>query len=301
MQDYTIALWSLNAGAAPASPADFIARIERRMQEAKAEGARLLMLPEYAVEACLAFKPAGLEPTKEMDFLAEVSLGLIEALKPKVKQYGLSVLAGSLPVRKGQGHTNTAVLLTADGREIRQDKLSLTPGEKDPESWMLTGGTQLGTFELDGLKMAILVCLDVEMPAHSCLLARENIDLLLVPSMTSYLSGYHRVFDCAKARAVELMTSVAVCGVVGASPASTQNDTNVSGAALYVPCEEELGFTGVAASLPPTGGESGEEPFLIANVPVEEVRKLRGGAAEVWPGAWSAAHVCIKEADIARF
>ncbi|MBD8889989.1 nitrilase-related carbon-nitrogen hydrolase [Roseibium litorale] len=301
MQDYTIALWSLNAGVAPASLEAFIGRIEEKMLAAKAEGSKLLMMPEYAIEACLAFKPEGLEPTKEMAFLASVAKGLIQGLKPLVKRHGISVLAGSLPVALGEGHTNTAVLLTADGREIRQDKLSLTPGEKDPDSWMLTGGTRLGTFELDGLKMAILICLDVEMPAHSSLLALENIDLLLVPSMTSYLSGYHRVFDCAKARAVELMTSVAVCGVVGASPASTQNDTNVSGAALYVPCEEELGFTGVAASIAPTGGESGEEPFLIANVPVDSVRKLRGGAAEVWPGAWSAAHVCIGEAAIERF
>ncbi|MDN3719096.1 hypothetical protein QW131_07430 [Roseibium salinum] len=132
--------------------------------------------------------------------------------------------------------------------------------------------------------MAILVCLDVEMPALSSLLARQDLDLLLVPSMTEKPSGYHRVFGCAKARAVELMCAVGVCGVVGASKGTTQNDTNFSGAALYLPCEEEFGYSGVAAEIPLTGGTSGDEPFLVSSVPVEELRALKSGKAEVWPG-----------------
>jgi len=298
MQDYAIALCALNLGFAPASPAEFAAHIDARMAEAARQGARLAVFPEYAIEAALAWKPAGLPPTGEMTFLAGAGAELLELLKPMPARHGVSLLCGSMPVAREGGHTNTAILLTADGREIRQDKLSLTPGEQDSESWVLTPGTVLNTFELDGLRMAILICLDVEMPALSCLLAPEKIDLLLVPSMTEKRSGYHRVFGCAKARAVELMTAVAVCGTVGAAKGTTQMETNVSGASLFLPCEEDLGFTGIGGEIAPTGGEAGEEPFLIAEVPVEKLRRLRGGSAEVWPGAWSASHIAIGKGPV---
>ncbi|MES0882326.1 nitrilase-related carbon-nitrogen hydrolase [Roseibium sp. SCP14] len=293
MTDYQIALWSFNLGRAPVSVTALADQIEEGIKSAANRGARLLQLPEYLIECCLAFKPEGLQPDQEMSFLADVGRDLLERLAPLPEKYGVSLLAGTMPVRTDIGITNTAVLLTADGRDIRQDKLSLTPFEQSADTWRLTPGDKLRVFELDGLKMAILICLDVEMPALSSLLARQDVDLLLVPSMTEKLSGYHRVYGCAKARAVELMCAVAVCGTVGTSKGTTQNDTNVSGAALYLPCEEEFGFTGVGADLLPTDGSNREEPFLFASVPLLQLRKLKEGNAEVWPGAWTADHVSI--------
>ncbi|ASP32569.1 nitrilase-related carbon-nitrogen hydrolase [Labrenzia sp. VG12] len=293
MTNYPIALWSFNLGRAPGSVADFAAQIEEGLQRAAAAGAKLLLLPEYVNECCLAFKPAGLRPDQEMDFLADAAQELIPHLSPLPQKHGVSLLVGTVPVKAPNGITNTAILLTADGREILQDKLCLTPFEQSSDTWSLTPGTELKVFELDGLKMAILICLDVEMPALSSLLARQEIDLLLVPSMTEMLSGYHRVFGCAKARAVELMCAVAACGVVGASKGTTQNESNVSGAALYLPCEEAFGFTGIGAEIAPTDGKEGEEPFLMAEVPLQQLRDLRSGKAEVWPGAWTADHVSV--------
>lgn len=289
MAEFPIALCSLNLGFAPASPEAYVAAIDQRMARAKADGARLLMLPEYCIEACLAFRPQALEPTDEMAFLAKVAVAIEPQLAALAERHGLSLLAGSMPwPHEGGGHTNRAIFFTPDGRRHVHDKLSLTPFEKAPEPWVLTPGRKLTVFEVEGVRIAMLICLDVEMPALSCLLAKEHLDLLLVPSMTGMLSGYHRVYDCAKARAVELLTSVALCGCTGVARGTTQNDTNVSGAALYVPCEAELGYTGTAVSLTPTGGENGEEPYVVVHPPIDAVRRMRAGAAEVWPGAWSA-------------
>ncbi len=293
MSHYPIALWSFNAGRAPESVAALAGQIEEGVRRAADEGARLLMLPEYFIECCLAFKPQSLPPEKEMPFLAGAGADLITLLRPIPEKYGVSLLVGTMPVRTSAGLTNTAFLLTSDGRQIRQDKLCLTPFEQNSDIWHLTPGSELKTFELDGLKMAILICLDVEMPALSSLLAKQDLDLLLVPSMTEKPSGYHRVFGCAKARAVEMMCAVGVCGLVGRSEGTTQNDTNYSGAALYLPCEEEFGYTGIGAEIPPTGGEAGEEPFLLASVPVDQLRELKSGKAEVWPGTWTADHVAF--------
>ncbi|EFO29714.1 nitrilase/cyanide hydratase and apolipoprotein N-acyltransferase [Roseibium sp. TrichSKD4] len=295
MDTYKIGLLSLNLGFAPNSVEEFTGHIDTVMRRAAANGAQLLMIPEYAVEACLAFKPEGMKPTEEIPFLAKCGAEFRDQISALPKRYGLHVCLGSFPIDRGEGkYTNTSVLLTRDGRQIEQDKLCLTPGEQDADSWTLEPGAELTVFDLDGLKVAILICLDVEMPAHSSLLAKTNIDLLLVPSMTERLAGFHRVYDCAKARAVELMTSVAVCGVIGAARGTTQNETNVSGAALFVPCEEELGHRGVAAFANPTDGEDGQDIYIEAEVPVGIVRQLRSGEAEVWPGAWTADHVTLR-------
>ena len=199
MIDYPIALWSYNLGKAPGSVGALAAEIDVCMAAVAASGARLLMLPEYLIECCLAFKPDGLRPDQEMAFLADTGLDLLSRLEPLSAKHGISLLAGTMPVKSGAEFTNTAILLTADGEQIRQDKLCLTPFEQCADTWLLTPGNSLRVFELDGLKMAILICLDVEMPALSSLLARQEIDLLLVPSMTEKLSGYHRVYGCAKA------------------------------------------------------------------------------------------------------
>lgn len=295
MTDVSIALWSMNLGFAPKSAGEFADHVKNRVLEVQAEGAKLLVLPEYCIEACLAFKPAGLKPNEEMAFLAGVGEDMRRLLAPLAGATGVSLLLGSMPIACDGGFTNTAVFFSSDGREIHHDKLSLTPGEMDAENWDLVGGKKITVFEWQGIKTAMLICLDVEMPALSVLLAKHKVELLLVPSMTEKLSGYHRVFDCAKGRAVELMCAVGVCGTIGASKGTTQMDTNVSGAALFVPCEEPLGYTGVIDKLPVSDGTAGDDPVLIATVPVEKIRQLRAGGAEVWPGSWSADHVSVEK------
>lgn len=298
----TIALWATNLSVPVNGLAGWAARVEAKMAEAAGAGAKILVMPEYAAEQWLSFKPEGLKPTEEIGWMADQAAEALALLKPLPEKYGVALLAGTMPWRAEEGCRNRAWLLLPDGRAIHQDKLALTPGEQDPDSWHLATGDEIRIVEWEGLRLAMLVCLDVEMPALSSLLAPQNVDLLMVPSMTYYLSGYSRVFGCAKARAVELMSAVAVTGCVGAAPGTTQNDQNVSGCAVYMPCETELGFTGIHSTIGPVDtdvvdGNQGDGPFLIArDIPIGVIRQKRAGAAEVWPGAWSAKHVSISSA-----
>lgn len=292
---FRIALCAFNLASGGSTPAAFVAGIDARLTRAREEGARLLVLPEYLSEACLAWKPADLPVTGELAFMAEEGERILPSLEALVARHQVALVAGSMPWPDGKGgFFNRALVLLPDGRRIVHDKLALTPFELDPESWLLTPGTDLAVFEFAGLKMAVLICLDVEMPALSCLLARNAPDLLVVPSMTSNLAGYSRVFGCARARAVELMAAIAVCGAVGVAEGATQPASNVSGASLFLPCEPTLGYTGIGGEIAATDGEDGSEPFLVADVPVGEIRKLRAGGAEVWPGNWSAADVTLR-------
>ena len=290
-----LALWATNM-ARPLDGLDaWVARVEARLVEAAAAGARLLVMPEYAAEQWLAFKPDGLTTDREIPWLAERAPEALERLRPLPARHGVGLLAGTMPWTVDGGQRNRAWLLLPDGRAIHQDKLCLTPDERDPAAWSLTPGDSVQVVEWDGLTVVVLVCLDIEMPALSSLLASHRPDLILVPSMTERRSGHARVFGCARARAIELMCAVAVTGLVGSAPGSTWNPTNVSGNAVFVPCEPALGHTGVLAETPAVEGHWGDGPFLVVpDVPVGAIRALRARGAEVWPGGWSADHVRVR-------
>jgi len=297
---FTLALWATNLSTPLNGLEAWAAHVEAKLQEAATAGARLLVMPEYACEAWLSFKPAGLAPEQEIAWMAGQAPAALELLRPLPARHGVALLAGSMPwAAEGNGaeaFTNRAWLLLPDGRAIGQDKLCLTPGEQDPESWNLQPGNAVHLVEWEGLRIVTLICLDIELPALSAKLAPLNPDLILVPSMTGKLSGYARVFSCAKARAVELLCAVGACGTIGRAPGTTQNPTNVSACALYLPCEPSLGMNGVLGSTAPVGDDPGDGPLLIArNIPFAEIRRLREAGAEVWPGAWRADRVTVIE------
>ncbi len=303
----SLALWATNL-ARPLNGIEAWARaIDAKLAEAKAGGADMLIMPEYACEQWLTFAPEGLTATEEIPWMAEQAEAALAAIAPLPARHGIALLAGSIAVRVEDSdehaangappYRNRAHLLLPDGRVFKQDKLCLTPAEKNPEAWHLGSGTQVEIVPWRGLRLATLICLDIELPALAARLAPLALDLILTPSMTGKRAGHHRVFGCAKARAVELQTVVAAVGGVGVAAASKERPTNVGGAAVFLPCEESLGHEGIAARLPAFERAEDEGPLLFAHdLPLPTVRALRDGAAEVWPGAWSAEGVTFLEA-----
>lgn len=294
--DLTVALWATNLAFPAAAAEPWLDLVSMRLAEAQATGVDLLVLPEYVSAQWLADAPADLAATDEIGWMAERGALLLPELERRARDAGVAVLAGTMPwpdPAGGGGFVNRAHLILPDGRTVVQDKLCLTPGERAADAWMLTPGDTLRLVSWRGIKLAVMICLDIELPAMSARLAAEDVDLILVPSMTSQLSGYHRVFQCARARAVELQTVTAAVGTIGTLRDGT---TNVSGAAAYVPCEAALGFTGQIASLAPRGETGDSGPLLLVRLPLAAVRASRHGAAEVWPGAWQGEAVRIETA-----
>jgi len=297
----TVALWALNVGHPLAGLEDFVTLVETRMAEAAGQGADLLVLPEYVCEPWLWFAPRPLGRPAELEWLAARAEEALPRLAPLAARHGLALLAGALPVRQPDArpgrprHRNRAHLFLPDGRVVTQDKLCLLPLEANPEGYWIEPGDTVRIVRWRGLRLVIAVCLDVELPALAARLAARAPDLILVPSMTERRSGFARVFGCARARAVELMTTVCAVGCLGTAGHPNARP-NVGGAAAYLPCEEGLGTTGVAAELAPADRGDGPGPLLIArDLPVGRIRALRAAGAEAWPGAWSADHVAIEE------
>jgi len=303
METITVALWATNLEIVAANLASWIAAIDTRMAEAKAAGARLLVMPEFACSQWLGFAPPDLTIDQQIAWLAALTPVALDGLRPLPTRHGIALLAGTMPfaeksnqASKTPRHFNRAFLLLPDGRVLTQDKLCLTPSEQNPAAWCLTPGAKFSVMMWNELRIAIVICLDVEFTSLFARLGKLDLDLVLVPAKTDLLSGYYRVFGCAKARAIELQTVVCVVGAIGSALAHPTVDTVIGGAAAFLPCEHVLGSTGIAAALEPQTAASGLSPLLYAhNLPVGYCREMRHGAAEaeVCPGAWTADHVTI--------
>ncbi len=285
VETVTIALWAANMGLELEGPEAFLAVAERQLERARRAGAGLVVMPEHLGEGWLQWAPDGLPESAEIPWLAEEARGILPPLFAAAERAGLALLAGTVPVRVGPGRfRNRAHLRLPDGTTFVQDKLTLTPDERDVAAWMFEPGERLGVASWQGLRIVTLICLDVEQPGLASRLVADPPDLVLVPTDTAALSGYCRILACARARAVELCTAVAVAGGVGTVPVPPARP-NVSGAALLVPCETELGSTGVWAETGPLAATAGDGPLLIAReVPLARLRRLRSTGAEVWPG-----------------
>jgi predicted amidohydrolase len=291
----TVALWAVNMADTPGSLAEVASRIDARMAEAAAAGASALILPEYLSEQWLPLAPPGLPETDEIAWMGERGAELLEQLRPLPARHGVALLAGTWPARREGDWVNRAHLLLPHGRVAIQDKLCLTPSERDAEAWTVATGDSLHIVTWNGLRLAMPICLDIEQPALAAALQGRDLDLLLVPSMTTHASGHARVMSCAKARAVELMVTVCAVGCIG-SAAMQPPRPNVGGAAAYIPCEPSLGHCGIAVEALWAARADGPGPLVLArDLPVGAIRELRHGKAEVWPGPWPAAGLRIVE------
>ncbi len=284
----SIALWATDAATRHASLDDWVAAVEARLAQAAGAGAWMLVMPEDISQHWVAWAPPEAEMGGEFDsWIADQRETVYARLHALTDTYGIALLPGTAPARREDGVTvNRASVLLPGGGRIDQDKLCPTPAEI--EDMGRTPGDTIVPFDWNGVRWAVMTCLDVEQPAVANHLIDAGVDIVLTPSMTASRAGYHRVFSCARARAVECMAVVCAVGAVGA-PAYTPYDLpNFSGAAVFVPSEPSLGDTGIFADLPgsavaPTDGGA----VLIArDIPLDRIRELRTGSAQVWRGAW---------------
>lgn len=262
----------------------------------------MLVLPEYACAQWLSFAPAGLPPEGQLGWLAEIGEGALEQMAALATRYGTSILPGTIPQAVGGAegrtvHANRAWLLTPDGDAFHQDKLSLTPLEENGVSGRSLAGGTVNVIPWNGLRVAMVICLDVEYTAVWAKLGDLDLDLVIVPAKTEMISGYYRVFSCARARAIELQTAVCAVGAVGEPLGHPASDPGVGGAGAYVPCDISINPTGIFAELPAHSAAAGVDPVLVVqNLPVGQCRRIRNGGAEaeVCPASWQADHLEIK-------
>jgi predicted amidohydrolase len=295
-------LWAANLEVLTPDLTSWLSRVEHRLAESAARGAAALVMPEYACAQWLAFAPPVLPPTARLLWLAEVGEEALASMAAMCSRHGVALLPGTIPhvADVGSRTSNRAWFLTPDGGAFFQDKLSLTPAEELGGDGATRRGDQINIFTWLGLRVAMIICLDVEYTALWTKLAKLDLDLILVPAKTDMITGYYRVFGCARSRATELQTAVCAVGAVGAPLGHPATDTGVGGAAAFLPCDVSVSLDGHFAALAPQPAAAGMNLVLpVANLPVGQCRRIRNGAAEaeVNPASWSARRWTISDPD----
>ena len=254
----------------PQSLAEWETKIEAWVTAGAKTGAKLLVFPEYAaIEQAACFGPttySDLDITLEK--VAELAASRVAFHARLAKEHDVHILVGSGPVKKADGRfVNSAQLVTPSGQVGEQEKIIMTPFERD---WGVTGGTPLRVFETALGRIAILICYDSEFPLLARALVEAGADVILMPSCTERVSGYHRVRTGTRARALENTVVTVQSPTVGDAPWSPAVDHNVGAAGIYVPPEHGVSDDGTLAE-----GVLNAEQWVVATADLAALYRLR--------------------------
>jgi predicted amidohydrolase len=230
----------------------FLNKIKNEVTKAKAAKADLVVFPELfmadMVEAAELKSPL---KTQMREFAKLHTPQLMLDLKSLAKENRIYLLGGSFPRQVNNDIHNTSIFISPNGETHLQDKIYLTPDEKD---WGWAGGKKIEVFDTEIGKIAILICYDVEFPQISDRLASLAPEIIIVPSMTDTEAGFRRVRWTSQARAVEHRAYVLHVGTTGAPDPSWPHYAQASALS-----PSEKGFSGLIAE----GGVNSSEPLLV--------------------------------------
>jgi predicted amidohydrolase len=250
----------------------FEAKVDRWVAEAAANGAQLLVFPEYG--AMELTRLAGLETARNLG----ASLLALQPLLPRYKQahkrlamqHGVFILGGSAPVQMAGGHfVNRARLYAPSGASGFQEKLIMTRFEA--EEWGISPSDgPLNVFDIGMGKIGVAICYDSEFPLIVRALTQAGAEVILVPSCTDTMAGYHRVRLSCAARALENQCYVVQSPTVGEAPWSAAVDVNVGAAGVFAPPDRLFPADGVIAS-----GELNRPEWVYATLDLDLLDQVR--------------------------
>lgn len=254
----------------PNSLAEWEDKIADWVATGAATGAQLLVFPEYAaIEQAACFGPdVYSDLQKTLQTVAELAASRVQLHLDLAKTHNVHILVGSGPVLKSDGRfVNAAQLVTPNGLVGEQEKIVMTPFERD---WGISGGAPLRVFDTAVGKIAVLICYDSEFPLLARALAEAGAEVVLVPSCTERVSGFHRVRTGSMARALENTIATVQSPTVGDALWSPAVDRNEGSAGIYVPSEHGVSDTGVLAE-----GPLSQPLWVTASIDLERLKRVR--------------------------
>jgi predicted amidohydrolase len=228
MDTLKLDLRTFDAGAAASDPAACADIVTQLTLNSWSGGADVVAFPELMWMALERFVDGENKPAGVARLFWDA---LWPGLRQKLHHPDKAVILGSVPFLDADGLLRNRAPILSEGRVIHQDKIHLTPWEN-----AFHGGGPLRVWTFKGLRIAVIVCLDIEIPELSAALRGKHIDLILVPSATENLLGVERISRCANARAVELGCHVGVCQLVGCADSELIDD-NIGRLSLYSPSQ----------------------------------------------------------------
>lgn len=178
-------------------------------------------------------------------------------LKELAKDNAINIVGGSIAVKENNQVYNRAIVINAEGELIHQyDKVHLVPMLDEPK--YLTQGNKISSFELNGIKMGVIICFDLRFPEISRELTLSGIEVLFV--VAEWPNERIKQFEkLCYARAIENQVYVIACNNVGSC-----NDTIFGGKSMII---NPLGESVTTHML--------GEGTILSTINIEEIHKIR--------------------------
>lgn len=215
--------------------------MENWVKKAKDDGAALVLFPEYGSLALGSLLPETDRALADdmMRAMQQFLPAFHNTFEDLAKRYDIVIVTSSFPVlEQDDAIYNRAFVYTPDGLQGHQDKLILTRFERERSS--VKAGSAIKMFEAPFGRFAIAICFDSEFP----MIVRKMVDadarLILVPSCTGSMAGFHRVRIGSQARALENQIAIVQSVTVGDAPWQIIANTNHGSAGFY--CPPDNGF-----------------------------------------------------------
>jgi predicted amidohydrolase len=278
-------LWTFDVSAAADSPAAAAALITRRVEESWDAGADIVVFPEFAWMILERFV-SGPDPLRKIASLFHNELW--PGIRDSLARPGKAAVLGTVPFEMPDGRLRNRAPILCGPHALHQDKIHLTPWET-----AFSGGGTLRIWSLAGHRIAVMICLDVEIPELAAVLRGQDIDLLLIPSATESVLGIERIGRCASARAVELCCHTAVCHLVGRT-SSELIDENLGQLAVFHPSQSPFQDQ---PRCPPGEIFSGGFHRLSVPLDMDAPGAARSRLGETNPARVQAARIGIERSD----
>ena len=245
------------------------AKVSRWVADGAATGSRLLVFPEYGAIELAATRGVAVtaDLAATLAAVADLQVEAAEVWTRLAREHAVYILAPSGPERRGQEYVNAARLYSPSGGVGVQEKLILTPFERD---WGLVPGRTPRVFDTALGHIGTAICYDCEFPLTVRAMAEAGAEIVLIPSCTEQVSGLCRVRAGAAARALESQIACVVSHTVGDALWSPAVDRNAGRAAVLVPAEAQLSMTGVLAE-----GELDAPGWVAADIDFAALARIR--------------------------
>ncbi|AUN97247.1 hypothetical protein DOM21_15420 [Bacteriovorax stolpii] len=250
----------------------FKSNAEDWVKEAATHGARLVIFPEYGSIELVSLMAPEIQKNlaQQLKEIQKYKDDFLNCYLDLAKKYKVYIIAPSFPLELEGKYINRAFFINPEGLYGYQDKQVMTRFED--EEWKVSSPDQrkLNVFDVDGVKVGISICFDVEFPDFSRELALSGITLLIAPSCTETPAGMNRVHVGARARALENQIYVAVSQTVGDVDYSEAIDRNTGMAAVYSTCDKGFPDDGIIVQ-----GEVNYPKWVYADINPDLITNVR--------------------------
>lgn len=217
-----------------ASLPEWEAWVDLWLSELAGKGVDVAVFPEYGSIELVSLLSKELQQDAHAQIRAmatfyEAFLALYGSL---ARKHNMIVVAPSYPVLAGEKMINRVGVFSPAGWAGYQDKLFMTPFEK--EEWGISAGeSELSLFQTSKGSFGVQICYDSEFGIGAHELARAGAEVILIPSCTETIRGATRVHVGARARALENQCYTIVSQTMGEAPWTPAVDYNYGYCGAY--------------------------------------------------------------------